>query len=202
MLIIVLTGFLLCVFSYKTPKLTLKVIMVGPGTGLAPFKAMIEEREATRLASPRLSSKGPEAERVYDWLFFGCRKQAVDFYYRKELEGFALPPTASNANGNGSMSSSRCLSLHTAFSRDVPEGTARVYVTHRLREVGGILWDLLSNKNASFFVAGSAKSMPTDVMNAIKSIAKTHGGLDEVEAEKFVMGLVRARRYCVESWSV
>ena len=63
------------------------------------------------------------------------------------------------------------------------------------------MWDLIANQGAAFFVAGSAKQMPKDVMEALKTLAKEHGALGEAEAEKFVAGLIRARRYCVESWS-
>lgn len=52
------------------------VIMVGPGTGIAPFRAFLEERAAT-------AAKGP------NWLFFGDRRASTDFLYREQLEGWA-----------------------------------------------------------------------------------------------------------------
>ena len=51
-------------------------------------------------------------------------------------------------------------------------------------------------------MAGSAKRMPTDVFESLKEVAVREGGLSEVEATKFLDRLVRARRYCVESWAV
>lgn len=170
--------------------------MVGPGTGVAPFKAMVEERTAQRKrhlqhqqVAQHQSPQPPPLPPPYEWLFFGCRKESADFYYRTELEGY----TAWD-QGKG-----RGLRLVTAFSRDQD---AKVYVTHRIKEHGAALWALLAQGNASVFVAGSAKRMPTDVMDAIRGLAVAHGGLGEAEATRFVDGLVRARRYCVESWSV
>ena len=215
--------------------------MIGPGTGVAPFKAMVEERTAQRKrrlrhqqslppppppqeqqqeqqqeqpndsqsppqqpAPPPPSSQQQEEQQQqqphnnndseappppYEWLFFGCRKEKADFYYRGELEGYT---TWEEGEGRG-------LRLVTAFSRDQD---SKVYVTHRIKEHGAALWTLLAEGNASVFVAGSAKRMPTDVMDAIRGLAVVHGGLKEAEAARFVDGLVRARRYCVESWSV
>jgi len=80
------------------------MIMVGPGTGIAPFRAFLEERRAT-------GAKGR------NWLFFGDQHQATDFLYREELERF-------HRNG-------RLTRLDTAFSRDQAE---KVYVQNRMLE--------------------------------------------------------------------
>lgn len=170
--------------------------MVGPGTGVAPFKAMVEERTAQRkrlLLHRSQAASSPPPPPPYEWLFFGCRKEQADFYYRRELEGYAAWEEGQD-HGEG-----RGLRLVTAFSRDQAQ---KVYVTHRIKEHGAALWPLLAEGGASVFVAGSAKRMPSDVMDAVKALAVAHGGMEEAEAARFVDRLVRARRYCVESWSV
>ena len=86
------------------------VIMVGPGTGIAPFRAFLQERAATGATGK-------------NWLFFGDQHGASDFLYRDELEGFA---------GSGALAK-----LSTAFSRDQ---AAKVYVQHRMLEDGAELW--------------------------------------------------------------
>ena len=83
------------------------VIMVGPGTGIAPFRAFLEERRAA-------GAKGK------NWLFFGDQHEATDFLYREEL-------TAMLKNGVLSR-------LDTAFSRDQAQ---KVYVQHRMLENAG-----------------------------------------------------------------
>ena len=161
--------------------------MVGPGTGVAPFKAMVEERAAQRKTQQQRPSPTAPLPPPYEWLFFGCRKEKADFYYREDLEGYTKW-------GEG-----RGLRLVTAFSRDQPN---KIYVTHRIKEHGAALWELLAERGASVFVAGSAKQMPSDVMDAVKTLAVVHGGMSEADAAKFVDRLVRLRRYGVESWSV
>ncbi len=97
--------------NFRLPEDTnVPVIMVGPGTGIAPFRAFIEERDET----------GNEGG---TWLFFGDQKYNFDFLYQLELQGF--------------LKSKSLTKLDVAFSRDQPK---KVYVQDRLRERGEELW--------------------------------------------------------------
>ncbi|MEM8670500.1 MAG: sulfite reductase subunit alpha [Planctomycetota bacterium] len=89
------------------------MIMVGPGTGIAPFIAFLQEREAT-------AAKGK------NWLFFGDQHEATDFLYRSELTAYLKSGLLSR--------------LDTAFSRD---GESKVYVQDRMREHAQELWEWL-----------------------------------------------------------
>lgn len=86
------------------------VIMVGPGTGVAPFRSFLHERRAT-------GAKGR------NWLFFGEQRSATDFYYRGELESM--------------LSDGHLTKLSTAFSRDQQE---KIYVQNRMLENAAGLW--------------------------------------------------------------
>ena len=86
------------------------IIMIGPGTGVAPFRAFLQERRA-RGAAGR------------NWLFFGDQRRAADFLYEEELRGYER---------DGLLTL-----LDAAFSRDQAE---RVYVQHRMRERSAELW--------------------------------------------------------------
>nr|WP_246097817.1 bifunctional nitrate reductase/sulfite reductase flavoprotein subunit alpha [Rhodococcus spelaei] len=91
------------------------MIMVGPGTGIAPFRAFLHERRA-------LGHDGP------NWLFFGEQHAATDFYYRDEIE---------ELRADGFLTE-----LDLAFSRDQSE---KIYVQDRMRERGALLWEWLQN---------------------------------------------------------
>jgi sulfite reductase (NADPH) flavoprotein alpha-component len=80
------------------------MIMVGPGTGIAPFRAFLEERQAT-------GAKGK------NWLFFGDQRASTDFLYREQLEEM--------------LHSGALTRLDTAFSRDQSE---KIYVQNRMLE--------------------------------------------------------------------
>jgi sulfite reductase (NADPH) flavoprotein alpha-component len=86
------------------------MIMVGPGTGIAPFRAFLHERKA-------VGAKGK------NWLFFGDQRAATDFMYRDELESLQREGVLTR--------------LDTAFSRDQAE---KIYVQHRMREHAGELF--------------------------------------------------------------
>ncbi|WP_406459334.1 molybdopterin-dependent oxidoreductase [Streptomyces sp. NBC_00876] len=91
------------------------MVMVGPGTGVAPFIGFLEERRAHRHPGP-------------NWLFFGEQHRATDFYYEDELTAFLADGTLTR--------------LDTAFSRDQ---RAKVYVQDRMREHGAKLWSWLQD---------------------------------------------------------
>ncbi len=91
------------------------IIMIGPGTGIAPFRAFLAERE-TRKARGR------------NWLFFGDRRRATDFLYEEEIEGLRARGILTR--------------LDLAFSRDQ---LRKVYVQDRLRENAAELWSWLGD---------------------------------------------------------
>lgn len=86
------------------------IIMVGPGTGIAPFRAFLQERHATGASGK-------------NWLFFGDQRQDCDFLYRQELEEY--------------VSCGLLTRLDTAFSRDQAE---KIYVQQRMMENAAELW--------------------------------------------------------------
>jgi sulfite reductase (NADPH) flavoprotein alpha-component len=86
------------------------IIMVGPGTGIAPFRAFLQER---------MAAKAPGK----NWLFFGHQKQSYDFFYEDELVGMKAAGVLTR--------------LTLAWSRD---GSEKIYVQSRMREEGAELW--------------------------------------------------------------
>uniref|UniRef100_A0A3Q4GF78 NADPH-dependent diflavin oxidoreductase 1 n=1 Tax=Neolamprologus brichardi TaxID=32507 RepID=A0A3Q4GF78_NEOBR len=145
------------------------VIMVGPGTGVAPFRSALQERTA----------EGKTA----NILFFGCRSKSKDFYFRTEWE---------------EMMETGFLTLFTAFSRDQE---AKVYVQHRVRDNGELLWDLIANKNACFYIAGNAKQMPASVCDALKEAFQQAGGVSAEEAEQMLATMEKTGRFQSDTWS-
>ena len=91
------------------------MIMVGPGTGIAPFRAMLQERAASKATGK-------------NWLFFGEQQAKSDFFYREEFEGYQASGVLSK--------------FTTAFSRDQAE---KIYVQHRMLEHAAEFYDWLEN---------------------------------------------------------
>src|SRR5215212_9673524 len=91
------------------------IIMIGPGTGVAPFRAFLHERMATK-------AKGR------NWLFFGHQRSSCDFFYEDEFAGMKARGVLTR--------------LSLAWSRD---GEEKFYVQDRMREVGRELWSWIAD---------------------------------------------------------
>jgi sulfite reductase (NADPH) flavoprotein alpha-component len=91
------------------------IIMIGPGTGVAPFRAFLQERIATNAAGP-------------NWLFFGHQRSDYDFFYKSEFDAMRK--------------SGHLHRLTLAWSRD---GNEKIYVQQRMRESGRDLWDWIAH---------------------------------------------------------
>lgn len=100
--------------KFALPSTDAPVIMVGPGTGVAPFRAFLQERAAA----------GSKAK---NWLFFGDQREACDFLYRAELDHYQREGVLTR--------------LDTAFSRD---SERKIYVQHRMLENAVEIWNWLS----------------------------------------------------------
>lgn len=162
--------------QFKLPtRPNVPIIMVGPGTGLAPFRGFLQERQHQRVT---------EGKQVGDsHIFYGCRKSTEDFLYKEELEAFVADGTCK---------------MYTAFSREQAE---KVYVTHRLSEQMDLVWDVIGVRGGHFYVCGDARTMARDVHQIVLKTLREKGGMTPEEAEKYFKKMESQRRYCTDVWS-
>nr|AAF89958.1 NADPH-dependent cytochrome P450 oxidoreductase [Cunninghamella elegans] len=162
--------------QFKLPRNTsCPVIMIGPGTGVAPFRGFVRERA---LQKKEGKSVGPTV------LFFGNRHSEHDFLYSDEW------PELFNTLGDDSK-------LITAFSRETEH---KVYVQHRLEENGKDIWQLLE-KGAYIYVCGDARNMARDVNQTFVNLAMEYGEKTEQKALDYVKSLRNTGRYQEDVWS-
>ncbi|KAK1320470.1 NADPH-dependent diflavin oxidoreductase ATR3 [Acorus calamus] len=161
------------------PPPSLPLILVGPGTGCAPFRAYVEERAVQSVSE----NTAPIL------FFFGCRNEGIDFLYRD----FWL----SHAQNRGVLSEEKDGGFFVAFSRDQPQ---KIYVQHKMKQESGRIWSLL-NAGASIYIAGSSTKMPADVTSCFEDIISQEGGVPKDSAARFLSMLERAGRFNVEAWS-
>ena len=165
---------------FRLPKdHTRDIVMIGPGTGVAPFRGFLQERIASG-ASGR------------NWLLFGNPHARHDFLYQVEWQQ--------------ALKAGQLHRLDLAFSRDTPAGgpqgdvraaagdAHKVYVQQRLREQGRELHAWLEN-GAHVYVCGDATRMARDVEAALLEVVARHGGHDADAAKDYLGHLQQQGRY-------
>jgi sulfite reductase (NADPH) flavoprotein alpha-component len=153
--------------AFRLPAADVPVIMIGPGTGIAPFRGFLQERQV--LQAPGRS-----------WLFFGARRRDGDFLYGDELQGFV---------GSGTLTR-----LDLAFSREGANGVPKTYVQHRMQEHAAELFGWLQD-GAHVYVCGDEKRMARDVDATLHDIVARCGRMDADAAHAYVNELIKAHRY-------
>jgi len=164
--------------SFRLPQsLSTPILMIGPGTGLAPMRALLQER--------KFQQQQQKASNVKNILFFGCKNRDIDYIYRDELEAYEKEGVLSK--------------LHTAFSRD---GNKKVYVQNLMVDPANAteLVDLLINQGVYIYVCG-ATAMGNDVHAAFIHVLETHNKMTTQQATAFVKDLQDKGRYVQELWS-
>ncbi len=149
------------------------VVMVGPGTGIAPFRGFLQERAALKRGGTEI---GPAM------LFFGCRRPDQDFIYADELRKF---------ENDG------VVRVIVAYSR---LGDRKVYVQDKIAESRDDLWRLIED-GAIIYICGDASQMAPGVRAAFAALYSAKTGADRVAADAWIDRIVGEGRYRVDVWS-
>ncbi|XP_041979718.1 methionine synthase reductase-like isoform X2 [Aricia agestis] len=152
------------------------MILVGPGTGVAPFMGFLEEREI------KMNENSSNVPCV--WLFNGCRYESFDFIYKNELKDFVSKGVLSK--------------ITTAFSRD--ENSKCRYVQDCIAEHGEEVTKLIED-GAYIFVCGDVNKMAKDVKETIIKCVEQYTDRTYEEAVQFITELEKQKRYVVDIWN-
>jgi sulfite reductase alpha subunit-like flavoprotein len=160
------------------------MVMIGPGTGVAPIRALLWEKlaweEKLHLGgTANLGQLVPTGENV---LFFGCRNQRADYFF--QIDWNELKPKLP-------------MQIFVAFSRD--QGQKR-YVQDVLTEQRQLVFRLLHDSGGIVFICGSSGRMPQAVREALLQSFQEFGKFDRPEAEKYLALMEREGRYKQETW--
>jgi cytochrome P450/NADPH-cytochrome P450 reductase len=150
------------------------IVMIGPGTGFAPFRGFLQERAALQAQGQTIGAS---------LLFFGCRHPEQDFIYEDELRQF-------EADG--------ITKLSVAFSR--LEGQPKRYVQDEIYAQRDEVWQLLE-AGAVVYVCGDASRMAPDVRRTFTAIVSEKMNLNAKDAEQWMNDLTAQNRYLVDVWA-
>ncbi|NXG70999.1 MTRR reductase, partial [Baryphthengus martii] len=156
-------------------------MMVGPGTGIAPFIGFLQHRQ-------KLREEHPDWEFGETWLFFGCRHRDRDYLF-KQLRCFLE---------NGTLTH-----LKVCFSREssAAEVATPKYVQDVLRLYAKEVARVLLKERGYFYVCGDKKHMADGVSDAVVEILSMEMEADKLEAMKMLAVLREAKRYLQDVWS-
>lgn len=163
--------------TFKLPEnLAAPVIMVGPGTGVAPFVGFIQHRSKMEGSD----ASGPMT------LFYGCRHKERDFLYQSELESY--------------VKSGVLHKFYSVFSRDDPEAKIK-YVQHIMEENMEEVVETLLEGGGYLYVCGDARNMAKDVREALIKCVERVKDVKEEEAKMLVAKLTTEKRYLQDVWT-
>ena len=150
---------------FKLPADDKPIILVGPGTGVAPFRAFLQERVE--------SSAGGD-----NWLFFGNPNFNSDFLYQTEWQKLVKKGVLTR--------------LNVAFSRDQKD---KIYVQNKMQQHAKEIWRWIDQQAAYFFLCGDMKRMAKDVHQTLLAIVAEQGNKTPEQAESYLKQLRKDGRY-------
>lgn len=162
------------------------VVMIGPGTGVAPMRSLTWERLqwADELGSHSQANGSGATTEVgsigQSVLFYGCRNREADFFYESEWQG---------------LQEKMPLQVFTAFSRDQKQ---KVYVQDLIRQQSALLYRLLHASNGLVYICGSSGKMPQAVREALIEVFQPK--MDRGAAEAYLLAMEKEGRYKQETW--
>ena len=172
----------------KKTDLSRPVIMIGPGTGVAPMRSLIWERFQWAEELPQSIDLLPSGDTNSvisigkSLLIYGCRNQSADYFYQDEWQ---------------ELKDKMPLEMHTAFSRDQ---ASKVYVQDVVRQLNKEIFELIYDMGGTVYVCGSSGKMPTAVRAALVDVFRVYGGMNQTAAEAYLENMEKKGRYKQETW--
>lgn len=170
-------------------------VLIGPGTGVAPLRAMMWEKAGLIRTYQNKHPDKPPPTVGQTVLVFGGRNRAADYFFEEEWSRFEKEGLLN-------------LQVLTAFSRDQRQ---KIYVQNRIRDHSSLLFGLLHDQDGSVFICGSSGRMPQAVREALIECfqQQTPGSGDVIgddatytreQAEQYLVGMEKFGRYKQETW--
>ncbi|KAI8988357.1 hypothetical protein BDF20DRAFT_910855 [Mycotypha africana] len=168
------------------------LLLIGPGTGIAPFIGFLEHRQTQRNIRLSMGGVGHQpAQQIRDdfgpiFLYYGYRNKEKDFLFEKELREFESDGIITH--------------LALAESR-ASDGSPKVYVQDLMKRDSEKLVDLLINKDAAIYLCGDAKGMAKGVQDTLAQLLAEHLKIDLLEANKMIIGWITEKKFLRDLWA-
>ncbi|ORX62182.1 riboflavin synthase domain-like protein [Hesseltinella vesiculosa] len=167
------------------------LLLIGPGTGVAPLLGFAQHRQAQRLLRQSMGGVGlhPNLDILQDFgpihLYDGCRDRSKDYLFPDEFQTLVNDRTITK--------------LNLAISREDPAN--KTYVQDLLRQHAADLYDFIVNQDAAIYICGDAKGMAKGVNDAFVDILVKHEQLDVVQANQRLVEWMSNGKYLRDLWA-
>ncbi|KAL9610845.1 MAG: hypothetical protein Q9167_004485 [Letrouitia subvulpina] len=171
--------------NFKKAEAKRPVVMIAPGTGVAPMRSLIWERYMLHVnhKPDTNASSSTDFDAVGETvLFYGCRSSGADHFFNEEWDA---------------LKEKMPLQVYTAFSRDQDE---KIYVQDIIRKQAALVYRLLYLSGGMAYVCGSSGRMPQAVRASLTDAFQRAGNMQANIAEKFLELLEKEGRYKQETW--
>jgi sulfite reductase alpha subunit-like flavoprotein len=177
------------------------VVMIGPGTGVAPMRSLIYQRVQWREEHKKLQNGHAQEddEPVKDLLFFGCRNAESDYFFKDEwaqLQSSSVPLEVFAAFSRDQVR----LQLHLLTPMLTTQQRQKVYVQDLVRQQSSLIFSHLFHKSGILYICGSSGKMPQAVREALIEAFQGHGSMDREGAEDYLVSMEKSGRYRQETW--
>ncbi|GAM25150.1 hypothetical protein SAMD00019534_083250 [Acytostelium subglobosum LB1] len=153
---------------------TKPLIMIGPGTGVAPFIGFLQHLRHQQLKGVRS-------------LYFGCRSEMRDYLFKDTLQSFINDGILDH--------------LHTAFSRESQTNEALGYIQDKIKDNAKQLFDMIQLNKGYVYICGDAKGMAVGVRKTFVEIIQEQMNLNENDAAEVWVTWSKEKRYLLDVWS-
>ncbi|XP_046400528.1 methionine synthase reductase isoform X2 [Ischnura elegans] len=162
--------------------LSMPIILIGPGVGVAPYIGFLEHLSALRKVD-----KSGECGEV--WLFYGCRHPDENGIYEKYLKNFSDKGVIS-----------RLFLSFSQYSGSFDNWNGSRYVQDSICSLGGTFVEQLVDKGATLYISGDGKNMFKDVRDKVAALIETHKGVTAEEASTIIKNLISKKMYLEDIW--
>lgn len=160
--------------AINMPAHDVPVVAIGVGTGIAPIRALLQDREVAKKSGAQVA---PMA------FFFGARKETEEFLYKEEIQQWQQDGVLTL--------------FDPAWSRDQKN---KVYVQDKLGSNADAVFDLLYTRKGSFYLCGSAGKIPAAAKQAVTQIIAQKAGISRASAEQFVTQMQLEGKWNLDVW--
>jgi methionine synthase reductase len=179
-------------FTFPNECLSKPIIMIGPGTGIAPFMSFLRSQHAQ-------AEKSLAQNNLNLYLFYGCRDPIQDFLFKDELTK-KLVYLLKKFSVSYSRTDENCIEQHDSINKEFHVTNSK-YVQDSIRFYSKDIIEQVYDQDGYIYVCGDAQNMSKDVLNCFIECLSAEKNFSVEESNKYFSEMIKSKRYKQDIWS-